>query len=286
MQNVHPSFLFQEKDKRPTIFKIQTSAYNSSTKMTSWKNLPDIVFSDIMMMVGMDKLENIPKYRQVCQSWNEMVSQMTKLKKDTVRRKTESLAARIRRKLAQYCKSDSASDISVAAILAHHELLGSVETVRLKNVDLASVPAEHLASLASCVTERIFISNVSNIDLVSILDSVKCTVLNIDGQSLSSEETWALVRAMESHVEVGMGARGKVILDLDMTALQFHEQGKCKQSCFHVNNDDIVRCAYVRSGDEGLSADRCREEVRLWAQEINRDVKHEMYYLLWIYRVF
>ena len=244
--------------------------------------MPDIVFSGIMMMIGME-VEDIPKCRQVCRSWNDMVSQMSKLKKDTFWRNTE-IRIRVRRELArvQYCKSD----IPIAVILAHHGLLASLETMRLKDVDLASVPAEHLASLVSCVTKRIFIYNVSNIDLVSTLDSVKCPELNISGQSLSSDETWALVRAMEAHVEVEVGARGNVILDLDMTALQFHEQGKCKQSCFHANNDDIVRCAYVRSGDEGLSADRCREEVRLWAQEINRDVKHEMYYLLWIYRVF
>ena len=96
VQNVHPSFLFQEKDKRLTIFKIQTSAYNSSTKMTSWKNLPDIVFSDIMMILKQNSLEDIHRCRQVCQSWNVMIAQMTKFKKDMIRRKADSLTAKIR----------------------------------------------------------------------------------------------------------------------------------------------------------------------------------------------
>ena len=197
MQNVHPSFLFQEKDKRPTIFKIQTSAYNSSTKMTSWKNLPDIVFSGIMMMIGME-VEDIPKCRQVCRSWNDMVSQMSKLKKDTFWRNTE-IRIRVRRELArvQYCKSD----IPIAVILAHHGLLASLETMRLKDVDLASVPAEHLASLASYVTSSVFIVNVDNCDIISILDNLTCGTLMINSQSLSSEETRALVRVMESGVK-------------------------------------------------------------------------------------
>ena len=44
------------------------------------------------------------------------------------------------------------------------------------------------------------ISNVSGCDLVTILDSVKSNLLIIISQSLSSEETQALVRAMESGV--------------------------------------------------------------------------------------
>ena len=81
-------------------------------------------------------------------------------------------------------------------------LLGPVNFVSLRDVDLASVPAEHLASLASCVINDLIINNVSNCDLVSILDSVKCKGLKINRQTLSSEETQALVRAMESRVEV------------------------------------------------------------------------------------
>ena len=88
--------------------------------------------------------------------------------------------------------------ISTAASLIHHKLFGSVNmaTMRLDGLDLASVPAEYLASLTACVTELVEIWNVSNIDLTSILDRCKSAVLNIDNQTLSTEETQALVRAM------------------------------------------------------------------------------------------
>ena len=95
--------------------------------------------------------------------------------------------------------------MTCAASLAHHRLLGSVQEMRLWNVDLTSVPAEHLASLASCVNEMtggVIIENVSGCDLVNILDSVNCRRLSISSQSLGSEETQALVRAMKSGVEV------------------------------------------------------------------------------------
>ena len=97
-------------------------------------------------------------------------------------------------------------------------MLDSVRGLRLRNVDLVSVPAEHLASLASIVTCRVIISNVSNCDMISILDSVKCVQLEMDRQTLSREETQALVRAMESRVyEVRLGVRG--VVGLDITAL-------------------------------------------------------------------
>ena len=64
----------------------------------------------------------------------------------------------------------------------HHGYLGSVEEM----VDLTSVPAEHLGSLASSVTECVHIENIKVYGLVTILGSVKSKVLNIYSQSLSS----------------------------------------------------------------------------------------------------
>ena len=100
--------------------------------------------------------------------------------------------------------------ITCAASLAHHGLLGSVWGMRLFDVDLTSVPAEHLASLVSSVTERVYIHNVCGCDLVTILDSVKSKVLGIWDQSLGSEETKALRRALVSRVE-------RVALDIEVT---------------------------------------------------------------------
>ena len=63
-----------------------------------WQNLPDLILTDIMMMAGLDRLDDISKCRQVCQIWNVMISQMTKRNKDTIRREAESQAAEIREK--------------------------------------------------------------------------------------------------------------------------------------------------------------------------------------------
>ena len=136
----------------------------------------------------------------------------------------ESLAERIRAKWDIYYYP-GLPEITTAASLVHHGLLGSVKVMRLCDVDLASVPAEHLASLAACVTGVVGIWNVSNTDLTSILDSSKSEQLQIDIQSLSTEETWALVRAMEN-VEI-LGLNGGLTLDIS-TLVTYGGWGKCE----------------------------------------------------------
>ena len=37
--------------------------------------LPDLIFCDIMMMVGLESLESLQRCRQVCKTWNEMILQ-------------------------------------------------------------------------------------------------------------------------------------------------------------------------------------------------------------------
>ena len=147
----------------------------------------------------------------------------------------------------------SLAEITKAAYLAHNRMLGSVKDIVLRDMDLASVPAQHLASLASCVTWNLDIINISNCDIISILDSLKCERLSINSsQTLSSKENRALVRAMESRVElVVLGTRGEDCLDI--TALtQYSGQGKCRRVEFW--------------GDSAL---RYREEVKTWKRRIN-----------------
>lgn len=110
----------------------------------------------------------------------------------------ESLAERVNEKL-RYPSILSA--ITCAASLAHHRLTGSVYHMRLCDVDLTLVPAEHLASLASNVMSYVDIENISGCDLVTIIDSVKCEDLHIYNQCLGGEETQALLRAIESRVK-------------------------------------------------------------------------------------
>ena len=45
-----------------------------------WNNLPDVVFGDIMMMVGLENIGNLNQCRQVCRSWNKMIASNKKLK--------------------------------------------------------------------------------------------------------------------------------------------------------------------------------------------------------------
>ena len=39
----------------------------------AWLTLPELIFSDIMMMVGLISLESLHRCRQVCKAWNEMI---------------------------------------------------------------------------------------------------------------------------------------------------------------------------------------------------------------------
>ena len=99
--------------------------------------------------------------------------------------------------------------ITCSAALAHHGLLGAVDYVTLvdvdrnKLVDLSTIPAHHLVSLISSATRGVRIDHVTGCDLVSLIDSLKCKKLTIILlRTLGMEETQALLRAMESRVEV------------------------------------------------------------------------------------
>ena len=118
------------------------------------------------------------------------------------------------------------AELRCGASLASHGLLGFMEQMRLHDVDLSSVPANHMASLASSVTWSLFIVNVRG-NLVSLLTSLKCKELYISRQSLGREETRALVQAMESRVEkVELGS--EVTLDID-TLTEYTRQGVCRR---------------------------------------------------------
>ena len=136
------------------------------------------------------------------------------------------------------------------ASLAQHGLLYSVREMRLYNVDLSPVPAQHLASLVSRVFHVFCIKNVRGCDLVSLLTNLKCREVSIDNQSLGREETRALVQAMESGVEeVRLG----IEVTLDMEALaEYSGQGVCME--------------VTLLGD---TADRYRKELVTWARSRN-----------------
>ena len=99
--------------------------------------------------------------------------------------------------------------------------------------------------------------------MTNILDSVKCEDLYIRSQSLSNEETRALVRAMESGVEVvQLGDWGEVSLDISALT-QYCGRGKC----------GLVACYDDTAGSYW-------EEVRHWAHRISWDVVDINRYIL------
>ena len=144
-----------------------------------WQNLADLIFSDIMMMAGLEDLDELQKCRLVCQNWNMMITQMTRDKKHTIRRTAERMAAQIRENWSTLRHTPLFPEISRAASLAHHRMLGSVRVMRLQDVDLASVPAQHLASLASCASLLAVLHKVRKSQLSPILDNIKSDVLGL-----------------------------------------------------------------------------------------------------------
>ena len=135
---------------------------------------------------------------------------------------------------------DQQSEVACVASLAHHGLLRSVNylMLMLSKVDLSSVPADHLASLASCVTGVVDVWNVRGYGLSTILDNVKCESLTISSQSLNTEETQALVRAMETGVEEVSLCYYHGNVDIE-TLIKYSGRGKCR----------LVRCNETRYHD-------------------------------------
>ena len=237
---------------------------NSVNPDPDWLSLPDLVRDEIMLNVGLDNLEGLHRCRQVCRAWNTGIltniwGKASKVK--VIRAKIEkdwspgmwphdhqichakwleargilrtqdivTILEQVRARVEQFrgraCSSPEV--ISCAASLAHHGFLTSLTTLSIYDVDLSKVPSQHLISLASCVTSILQITYVRSVDLVALLDSVKCEVMDISGQHLRTEETQALVRAMETRVKVTwLGNWKEVTLDIEALA-QYNGQGKC-----------------------------------------------------------
>ena len=208
----------------------------SEKTKAAWQDLPDLIFSEIVMLLGLEELQ---KYRQVCQIWNGMISQMTKYK-SRKSRKVESQLFEIGDKLVGDYKPNLPEIVTLASMV-HHGIPISLKKMHLCQ-DLASVPVKHLASLASCVTELVLLSGV-NSDMVPILlDNIRCKYLIIN-QTLGSEGTQALVRAMESNVEnVSLGLN----MRLDIAALtQYSGKGKCWMVTSRHINDGLDESRFM-----------------------------------------
>ena len=158
----------------------------------------DLIFDKIMMLVCMSILKSLHRCIQVYRTWIVVI--MEKILENPCAQE-ECYQNEDRGKLPV---------ITCTASLAHHRLLGSVKEMRLEDVDLTSVPAEHLASLVSIVSMGIGITNLIGSGLITILDNVKNErQLEIKCQGLNIEETEALARTKSR----GM----KILLSKDVT---------------------------------------------------------------------
>ena len=142
-------------------------------------------------------------------------------------------------------------EVACAGILAHKGLLSPVEWLMLRDVNLASIPAEHMGSLVSYVTEKVDIHPDAICDLVTILDSVNISgVLFVGRRTLSNDETQALVRALETRVKT-------VVLEFKLTAevfAMYSGLGKCRS----------VKCWFDGWYDDATDAST-RGMLREWA---------------------
>ena len=165
----------------------------------------------------------------------------------------ESLAERVRENIMKKSYIRSTSNVSLSRVtctasLVHHGLWTSVKRLWLCDVDLTSVPAEHLVSLVSSVTGQILISNLNGFDLVNILDGVKTKGFGIKCQSLCSEQTKALDKL---HLD------DEVTLDIRVL-IECNGQEKCM----------IVWCY-----DD--DAHKYKEQMRTWATSRNWEVTYD-----------
>ena len=148
--------------------------------------------------------------------------------------------------------------VADAASFAHHGMLGKIDNLDLRNLDLSSIPADRLASLAACVRFCLDICNVTNTDLSPILDNVQCADINISRQTLDTVNTQALVRAMKSGVtEIYLNQKGDndgVFLDIS-SLIEYDGKGKCEWMSF-----------------DSKTTERYGEEIKDWARRIDWNV--------------
>ena len=96
----------------------------------------------------------------------------------------------------------------------------------ITNKSITDIPRDQMEKLASIVTERVWIHNMTHADqLGGILASVKLPVLGLYYMRLNQAETQALVTAMRDRVE---RVRLEYAVTLDIEELtQYDGQGRC-----------------------------------------------------------
>ena len=112
----------------------------------------------------------------------------------------------------------------------------------ITNKSITDIPRDQMEKLASIVTERVWIHNMTHADqLGGILASVKLPVLGLYYMRLNQAETQALVTAMRDRVErVRLGD----VVTMDIEELtRYDGQGRCSGLVVvgHIRNRDRLR---------------------------------------------
>ena len=142
----------------------------------------------------------------------------------------QHLVSRIKDELKEAIYTENLALLTSAAALAYRGLLKDVEEVFLHEVNLSTIPTDHLISLMSSVTDTFDIyDNVTGCDLVTILDSLQCNEIGLGFNDLGKEEeAQALVRAMESRVE-RLYIHDTLGMDIHVRNLtEYSGQGRCR----------------------------------------------------------
>ena len=88
------------------------------TKAWDWRKFPDLVFNDVMLIVGHQRIEDLDSCRQVCRAWNSMI--MNKIWENPTKKWGTIIQRRIERSWENHLPSDE--KISRAKFLGEHRI--------------------------------------------------------------------------------------------------------------------------------------------------------------------
>ena len=124
-------------------------------------------------------------------------------------------------------RGSSLPQLRCAAALATHGYITEVKQLLLYDLDISLVPAEDMANLVKCVSDRVHMNYVSG-DLSPVLSSIKCRELEIGNINLTTADTKSLVNAMEEVKVASLHGHDRWF-GLDMETLaQYDGEGECE----------------------------------------------------------
>ena len=142
--------------------------------------------------------------------------------------KKEEDAARIMVDWSQLSHPPSLTEVRLAAQLSWEGHLPSVKRMKLRNMDLSDINRDHIFKLTSIVTDYVEIGNITPPPLLDIiLESVRCSVLELLNMTLTEPQTQALLTLLTERLE-----RVELFDDLNLdiqTLCKYNGRGRCRK---------------------------------------------------------